>query len=299
VAGPIVRYQDLAEQLRWRSHTVEKFARGILFFGFGMAKKILLANPMGQVADATFGAGGLMWYDAWVGVAAYAFQIYFDFSGYSDMAIGLGLMLGFNFNLPYLSEGMTEFWRRWHISLSTWLRDYLYIPLGGNRRGPRRTYANLAIVMLLGGLWHGAQWTFVIWGALHGVLLALERWNGKQPLYRRLPQPLRIVITFIVVLITWVFFRAETFGQAIGYLGAMFGLQEAGPAGILVGSVLYQPQFLLVFAACFLVHIFALDTWDAAEDLRPAKLGLAAASLAASVAVMFTQAYNPFLYFRF
>ncbi len=303
VAGPIVRYQDLAEQLRWRSHTVEKFSRGILFFAFGMAKKIILANPMGQVADAAFGAGGLMWYDAWVGVCAYAFQIYFDFSGYSDMAIGLGLMLGFefkrNFNLPYLSGSMTEFWRRWHISLSTWLRDYLYIPLGGNRRGLTRTYANLAIVMLLGGLWHGAEWTFVIWGGVHGALLALERWNGKEPFYRRLPQPLKIALTFIVVLMTWVFFRAESLGGAISYLGAMFGLQQTGPASTLVGSVLYEPQFLLVLALCFIVHLFRLDTWDAAQSLRPAKLGLAAASLAASVAIMFTQAYNPFLYFRF
>ncbi len=221
VAGPIVRYQDLAEQLVWRSHTIEKFARGVLFFGFGMAKKVLLANPMGSVADAAFGAGDLLWYDAWTGVVAYAFQIYFDFSGYSDMAIGLGLMLGFefrrNFDLPYLSQSITEFWRRWHISLSTWLRDYLYIPLGGNRVSPRRTYINLAIVMLLGGLWHGAQWTFVIWGAIHGLLLAAERWHGK----------------------------------------------------------------------------------DAAQDLRPVRMAYAAAAMLFSAAILFTQAYNPFLYFRF
>jgi alginate O-acetyltransferase complex protein AlgI len=303
VAGPIVRYRDLADQLRWRSHTVEKFSRGILFFSFGMAKKILLANPMGQVADAAFAAGALAPHHAWTGVLAYAFQIYFDFSGYSDMAIGLGLMLGFefrrNFNLPYLSQSMTEFWRRWHISLSTWLRDYLYIPLGGNRRGVRRTYANLAIVMLLGGLWHGAQWTFVIWGAVHGALLALERWNGKEPLYRRLPQSLKVIATFILILVTWVFFRADTIGQAMTYLGAMFGLQQATPAAALLGPVLYEPQFLLVFALCFVVHIFRLDTWDAARELQPGRLALAAASLAASVAIMFTQAYNPFLYFRF
>ncbi len=303
VAGPIVRYRDLAEQLISRSHTVEKFSRGILFFALGMAKKILLANPMGQVADAAFAAGGLAWYQAWLGVLAYAFQIYFDFSGYSDMAIGLGQMLGFefkrNFNLPYISQSITEFWRRWHISLSTWLRDYLYIPLGGNRRGARRTYANLAIVMLLGGLWHGAQWTFVIWGAVHGALLALERWNGKRPLYQALPQPLCIAATFILVLITWVFFRAESFPGAVHYLGAMFGLQDAGPAGSLVSAVLCEPQYLLVFGLCALIHLFRLDTWDIAQNLRPIKLGLAGAALTCSVAIMFTQAYNPFLYFRF
>ena len=303
VAGPIVRYRDLAEQLRGRSHTVAKFSRGIVFFALGMAKKIILANPMGEVADAAFAAGGLIWYDAWAGVAAYAFQIYFDFSGYSDMAIGLGLMLGFqfkrNFDLPYISQSITEFWRRWHISLSTWLRDYLYIPLGGNRRGARRTYANLAIVMLLGGLWHGAQWTFVIWGAVHGALLALERWNGKQPIYRRLPRPLPILLTFIVVLMTWVFFRAESLPQALSYLGAMFGLQQPGPAAPLLGALLYDPQHLLIFALCALIHFFKLDTWDAAQNLRPAKLALAGGAFACALALMFTQSYNPFLYFRF
>ena len=154
----------------------------------GLAKKVLLANPCGKVADAVFDAGGRGALDAWYGVVAYAFQIYFDFSAYSDMAIGLGLMLGFvfpkNFDSPYRSQSITEFWRRWHISLSTWLRDYLYIPLGGNRKGPRRTYVNLFIVMLLGGLWHGAAWTFVIWGALHGVLLLAERLRGARPASR-------------------------------------------------------------------------------------------------------------------
>ncbi len=168
--------------------------------------------------------------DAWFGVTAYAFQIYFDFSGYSDMAVGLGRMLGFefikNFNAPYRAESITDFWRRWHISLSTFLRDYLYIPLGGNRRGTRRTYVNLTIVMLLGGLWHGANWTFIVWGAYHGLLLALERWLGKQSLYHRLPQPMRIGMTFVLVLFSWVLFRAETLGDAVRYFGMMFGAGE-------------------------------------------------------------------------
>ncbi len=165
VAGPIIRFQEVADQLRERTHSMEKFARGVAFFAFGLAKKVLLANPCGKIADVAFDAGSLGAVDAWYGVVAYAFQIYFDFSGYSDMAIGLGLMLGFvfpkNFDSPYLSQSITEFWRRWHISLSTWLRDYLYLPLGGNRKGPVRTYINLFIVMLLGGLWHGAAWNFV------------------------------------------------------------------------------------------------------------------------------------------
>ncbi|MGD9497501.1 MAG: MBOAT family protein [Armatimonadota bacterium] len=303
VAGPIVRYQDLAEQLRWRSHTIDKFARGVLFFAFGMAKKVLLANPMGAVADAAFDAGSLVWYDAWTGVTAYAFQIYFDFSGYSDMAIGLGLMLGFefkrNFDLPYISRSITEFWRRWHISLSTWLREYLYIPLGGNRVSPRRTYANLAIVMLLGGLWHGAQWTFVIWGAIHGLLLAAERWRGKQPVYARLRGPLPALCTFVIVLITWVFFRAESFGQAVAYLGAMFGLAQPAAAAPLMEPLLYQPQYLLVMAVCVLVHLLRWDTWEAAQEVRLARMAWASAAMLASAAILFTQSYNPFLYFRF
>ena len=201
VAGPILKFSYLADQLEHRTLTLDKFARGVAFFSLGLAKKVLIANPCGKVADLAFGAarpcGPWMRGLARVG---YAFQIYFDFSGYSDMAIGLGLMLGFvfarNFDPPYRSRSITEFWRRWHISLSTWLREYLYIPLGGNRRGKARTYANLFAVMLLGGLWHGAAWNFVIWGGIHGATLAFERSLGKRSPYGRLPRPLRIGTTF-------------------------------------------------------------------------------------------------------
>src|SRR5258706_6510881 len=189
VAGPIIRYAALEEQMRVRQHTLEKFARGVAFFAFGMAKKILIANPMGHIADAAFAAGPLRAHDAWIGLCGYAFQIYFDFSGYSDMAIGLALMMGFvliqNFDSPYKSESITDFWRRWHISLSTWLRDYLYVPLGGNRKGPLRTYVNLMTVMLLGGLWHGASWNFVIWGGIHGGVRAGRRAGREE----RAPPP--------------------------------------------------------------------------------------------------------------
>jgi Predicted membrane protein involved in D-alanine export len=167
VAGPILKFSFLADQLKNRRLTSDKFARGVAFFMMGVAKKVLLANPCGKIADTAFDAGSIQTLDAWVGSFAYSFQIYFDFSGYSDMAIGLGLMFGFvfakNFDSPYLAQSITDFWRRWHISLSTWLREYLYIPIGGNKGGLSRTYANLTVTMLIGGLWHGASWNFVIW----------------------------------------------------------------------------------------------------------------------------------------
>jgi alginate O-acetyltransferase complex protein AlgI len=211
VAGPIVRYGTVAEQLRERTHSLEGFVAGLTRFNYGFAKKILLANPMGRLADLAFEAGSPGAPVAWAGILAYALQIYFDFSAYSDMAVGLGRMMGFrfpeNFNSPYQSTSLTEFWRRWHISLSTFLRDYLYIPLGGNRMGSARTYLNLFLVMLIGGLWHGAQWTFVIWGGLHGLVLALERF-GKNVLKISLPRPVGWTATTLVVLAGWVFFRS-------------------------------------------------------------------------------------------
>ncbi len=183
---------------------------------------------------------------------AYAFQIYFDFSGYSDMAIGLGRMIGFeflkNFDSPYKAESITDFWRRWHISLSTFLRDYLYIPLGGNRKGPRRTYVNLIVVMLLGGLWHGANWTFVAWGAYHGTLLALERFRGKRSGYDRSPRPVRVAATFVLVLFSWVLFRSANLHEAMNYLGAMLGQGRSGSGMLLMPAMLYTPEALLVMA---------------------------------------------------
>jgi len=223
VAGPIIRFQEVADQLAVRVHSLEKFARGVAFFSLGMAKKVLLANSCGIIADQTFSAGSLYWVDSWFGVVAYSFQIYFDFSGYSDMAIGLGLMFGFvfakNFDSPYHSASITEFWRRWHISLSTWLKQYLYLPLGGNRKGMTRTAINLGIVMLLGGLWHGASWTFVVWGGLHGAFLAIERWLaarfGGVTFWKHWgPRLLLALITYFLVNITWVFFRAQDFSTA-------------------------------------------------------------------------------------
>jgi len=266
IAGPIVRYKDI-------------------------------------IADATFGAGSPIWYDAWAGIGAYAFQIYFDFSGYSDMAIGLGLMLGFqfrkNFDSPYKADSITDFWRRWHISLSSWLRDNLYIPLGGNRLGERRTYINLFIVMLLGGLWHGAKWTFVIWGGVHGILLASERLIGKDSVYRRLPRPVRIAVTFAIVLITWVFFRADDLTSAMRYLGSMFGLRQPAAGAALLGSVIYSRDHLIALFACAITAWFGKQSWDIAQKISPTKAVIMIILFVWTVAAMFTQSFNPFLYFQF
>jgi alginate O-acetyltransferase complex protein AlgI len=303
VAGPIVRYADVAEQLRHRTHTMEKFARGVAFFAIGMSKKILIANPMGHVADRAFSAAGLHWYDAWYGVVSYAFQIYFDFSGYSDMAVGLGLMMGFlfmqNFNQPYRAESITDFWRRWHISLSTWLRDYLYIPLGGNRLGPSRTYVNLMLVMLIGGLWHGASWNFVIWGGLHGSMLGIERFQGKQSLYRRLPRHVRIAVTFIIVCIGWVFFRAETLGGSWAYLSSMFGAGAVNLGSEMMAAAMYTPYHVMVFLAAVLIVWKTPESWTFTARLSLARAATCMTVLGVAVLLMWSQNENPFLYFRF
>ncbi|MEM9593690.1 MAG: MBOAT family protein [Acidobacteriota bacterium] len=305
VAGPILRFSEVADQLRHRVHSVSKVARGLTFFCFGMAKKVLLANPCGRVADAAFGADVLGPLEAWYGAVAYAFQIYFDFSGYSDMAIGLGLMFGFvfpkNFDGPYRARSITEFWRRWHLSLSRWLRDYLYIPLGGNRLGPRRTYVNLMIVMLLGGLWHGAAWNFVVWGALHGGLLALERHRRdalKRPAGRWVDLR-RTVTTFFWVLLSWVFFRAADLGDAVAYLGHMVGLGADDPRSALVAGLFYRPYDLAMMGIAAAVVWGAPQTWDFTRRLTPWKVGLGLVFLWISLVAMETQGYNPFIYFIF
>jgi alginate O-acetyltransferase complex protein AlgI len=303
VAGPIIRYAAMEEQMRLRQHTVDKFARGVAFFAFGMAKKILIANPMGHVADTAFAAGPLHWYDAWFGLFGYAFQIYFDFSGYSDMAVGLALMMGFvliqNFDSPYQADSITDFWRRWHISLSTWLRDYLYIPLGGNRLGSRRTYVNLMVVMLLGGLWHGASWNFVLWGAIHGGMLAFERGQGRAGAYWRLPRGARVAITFLVVCLSWVLFRAKTLGQATTFFASMFGLSQTGPAANAVAGPLYTPYHSAMLALAALVVWGAPNTWTFTSRLTLGRAAGSMALLAASILVMWAQTTNPFLYFQF
>jgi alginate O-acetyltransferase complex protein AlgI len=303
VAGPIIRYAALEEQMRVRRHTLDKFARGVAFFAFGMAKKILIANPMGHIADTAFGAGALHAGDAWFGLLGYAFQIYFDFSGYSDMACGLALMMGFvliqNFDSPYQADSITDFWRRWHISLSTWLRDYLYIPLGGNRRGEGRTYVNLMIVMLLGGLWHGASWNFVLWGAIHGGMLAFERAQGKASFYRRLPRPLRVAITFLVVCLAWVFFRAKTLGQGLAIFRSLFGLAATSAASDAPAGAMYTRFHVTIFALAAILIWAAPNTWTFTARLPALRALGALGLLALSILIMWTQSANPFLYFQF
>ena len=300
VAGPIVRYAVVERELTERRHSLAAVRHGVLLFQIGLCKKLLLADALAPLADSAFGAAApssLGAAGAWLGVLAYAFQIYFDFSGYSDMAIGLGRMLGFhfpiNFDAPYKSASITEFWRRWHISLSTWLRDYLYVPLGGNKKGPVRTYVNLALTMLLGGLWHGAAWNFVAWGAYQGGWLIVERRLGKRSWYGPLPLPLRVLLTFALVLVGWVFFRARDLSHAFEYLAAMAG---AGGAGLGL-----DPSAVSVELGAAAVIVWLLPTsqrlanaprWWFVLLLQPLFV-LAALHLR-------TQPENiPFLYFRF
>lgn len=304
VAGPILKFSFLAEQLRYRTLSADKFARGAAFFALGLAKKILLANPCGKIADTAFGAHLIGSLDAWFGALAYTFQIYFDFSGYSDMAIGLGLMLGFifakNFDSPYHAESITDFWRRWHISLSTWLREYLYIPLGGNRRGVFRTHVNLMATMLLGGLWHGASWNFVIWGGIHGGMLAFEHSQTAGCFYQELPRSIRRALTFLIVVLAWVFFRASTLPQALGYLRTMLGLGHSPVVGAaLISGIVYQPYYLLTVALAALVVWAAPQTWEWTQRLTILK-GAACFALAwLALTVLTAQTYNPFIYFIF
>ena len=303
IAGPIIRYNTIAHDLRDRSHSAERFASGVALFILGFAKKVLLANPIGRVADAAFGAPMLDAPAAWCGVIAYALQIYFDFAGYSDMAVGLGRMFGFefqrNFNAPYHADSITDFWRRWHISLSTFLRDYLYIPLGGNRRGGARTYANLAIVMLLGGLWHGANWTFVVWGAYHGALLIGERWADRKPLYRRLPHPVRIALTFVLVLGSWVWFRAATLPGALAYFHAMSGGGRVTETTALLAAQLFAPGKLAIMAVATLCLFAPRQAHDWSGALTWPKALILIPAFALALVAMFSQTLNPFLYFQF
>jgi len=219
------------------------------------------------------------------------------------MAIGLGLMLGFvfpkNFDSPYKAESITDFWRRWHISLSTWLRDYLYIPLGGNRRGPRRTFVNLFVVMLLGGLWHGAAWHFVLWGGFHGLLLAWERLRGRRGLFDSLPRPLRVAGTFLLVLASWVLFRADSLDRSIAYFSNMVGLGPRFDGSGLVGGIVYQPFYLLIVLSAAVLTWLAPQTWDWTRRLGPIKVAICLILLWTALAMMTAQEYNPFIYFIF
>jgi alginate O-acetyltransferase complex protein AlgI len=310
IAGPIVRYKDIAAQFEAREHSLDLFSRGAYRFMIGFSKKILIADTVAPLADAAFALGRPGLADSWLGALAYAVQLYFDFSGYSDMAIGLGLMMGFrfleNFDQPYASRSITEFWRRWHISLSSWLRDYLYIPLGGNRAGRARTYFNLFVTMLLGGLWHGANWTFALWGAWHGMLLAFEKALGlrkadaaQAPLFLKTAG---VTLTFILVLIGWVMFRAPHIGAAANFYEGMTGLHGGGISEALQWQL--DPAALIALAAGLAV-IFLCPWAERRAGIRVREMEgfwpqlVMIALFLLAVTKLSYQAYSPFLYFQF
>lgn len=339
IAGPVFRYKDLADQFVSRTHTVDKFAEGAVRFMQGFVKKVFIADSIAPLVASGFALDDPSTADAWVTVLAYTAQLYFDFSGYSDMAIGLGLMMGFrfveNFNQPYISQSITEFWRRWHMSLSAWLRDYLYIALGGNRGGTGRTYRNLFLTMLLGGLWHGANWTFVLWGAWHGAILAVERALsvGFSPGARvRVPagsldttsfRPHRWALTFLVVMLGWVMFRADSVGDAATLYAAMFRFDGAGLSEVYAAGITRLQIATLALAFAVLVvrgwqsrstdrqarnggqTTISCDDGRIPVDgggnggLSPISVAVLLPLFALAVLKLSAQSYSPFLYFQF
>ena len=302
IAGPIVRYRDVNEQLVSRKETPMLFSSGARLFVVGMAKKVLLANQFGLVWDAISAdpvAAGAV--GAWWGACAYTLQIYFDFAGYSDMARGLGRMLGFefciNFNYPYISKSVTEFWRRWHISLSTWFRDYVYIPLGGNRCGKLRQCVNILVVWALTGFWHGAGWNFLFWGFYYGVLLLVEKLVLGRYL-RKAPALIQHLYTMVIVIIGWVFFASPNLSIALSYLGVMFSLNP-GTTGTMT---LVGPWIGMAILGILASTPLAKGLWERFQDRKAMPLVEAVLCLAALLlctASLVSDSYNPFLYFRF
>ena len=304
VAGPIVRYDQIAYEIDHRQENLEDFSQGMTRFVYGLGKKVLLSNYMGVLADNMFylsGEGSLSVGAAWIGAIGYTLQIYYDFSGYSDMAIGLGRMMGFhfleNFNYPYVSRSITEFWRRWHMSLSSWFKDYVYIPLGGSREGAAKTYRNTFFVWLLTGIWHGANWTFIVWGLGYFVLLCIERLGGWTKGIRYIGH----IYTMAAVILLWVVFRADSLTLAVRYIGQMFGaggaLWDEAAASAFSGSIL-----VLLAAA-----VLSTPVWkQLADRLRLSELTRKNVAAAAAVplfllciAKCMSSSYNPFIYFNF
>ena len=304
IAGPIVRYKDIEDQLQGRHESIAQAASGVKLFTIGLAKKILIANQMAVLWNylrENAGTNGVL--GSWVGIIAYTLQIYFDFGGYSDMAIGLGRMFGFeflkNFDYPYISQSMTEFWRRWHISLGTWFREYVYIPLGGNRKGKGRQIFNLAVVWALTGLWHGASWNFVLWGLWHGTFVVLEKlFLGKW--LKKIPKALRFVYTMFLVMIGWAIFDFTDLSQLFPYLGSLFNIGGGLVSHDSLAMILsYLP--LLVAAIIASTPLFARlrgrlngKAWAEYVDI-----GFILIALALCVASLVASGYNPFIYFRF
>lgn len=311
IAGPIIRYHDLADQITDRSQneTIDNWLTGFYRFIIGLSKKVLIANHMGLQADTIFAMNysELGTYTAWIGILSYTFQIYFDFSGYSDMAIGLAKIIGFrfpeNFNNPYISQSITEFWRRWHISLGAWMRNYLYIPLGGNKvKTKRRLYFNLWFVFLASGFWHGASWSFIIWGAYHGFFLVIERMFLLK-IYEKTWKPLKIFLNFFIVVIGWVFFRVEKVNDAFLYLKQLFSLSKGN-------SYYLDSEFYTFFILAIFFAFFAASNWgQKLQDniyfndyslRRHSLISLCSVILLVlSISSITSFGFNPFIYFRF
>ena len=301
VAGPIVRYRDVQQQLTSRDHSSTLFGAGAVAFAAGFVKKVLIADTMEPIATAGFemSAPGLV--PAWTSLIAYSLQIYFDFSGYSDMAIGLGLMLGFrfprNFDSPYKSESITEVWRRWHISLSTWLRDYLYIPLGGNRGSESRTYVNLMITMLLGGLWHGANWPFVCWGAYQGIWLCIERARGRRAFHDALPRAVRVLLTYVIFTFGWSMFVARDFAHMLTLWRGLFGAHGVGaPMSVHTNEALTYSLIAVGLSIVF----FSPNSSAMLRRFHPLFVGGALLLFVVGISHMLAASgHLPFIYFRF
>lgn len=319
IAGPIIRYSDVWQQLRERTHTAEKFSSGIERFLIGLGKKVLLANTFARVADGMFTSDlhDLSAFNAWLGIICYSLQIYFDFAGYSDMAIGLGRMFGFefmeNFDYPYIAKSVKEFWRRWHISLSSFFRDYVYIALGGNRVAVSRTYINLLIVFFLTGFWHGASWNFVVWGLFHGVFMVFERLGFENTL-KKLWQPLSNLYTLIVVMFAWVLFRSETLATSVDYWKAMFNFQTSNyQIGLFLDYMNIEFYTALLVALLGAFGFFRLvgrqvDRWLKSEHQLATAFSytfhLSSALFYAAILIVCSMylivgTYNPFIYYRF
>lgn len=313
IAGPIVRYSHIEKEIKNRTVSYKLFSEGIERFIIGLAKKMIIANNCAFLVDGIFNmptseSSALI---TWLGVIAYSFQIYFDFSGYSDMAIGLGKMFGFNFpenfNYPYISKSIQEFWRRWHITLSSWFKDYLYIPLGGNRKGPLRTYFNLFFVFFVTGLWHGASWTFVIWGMSHGLFIVLEKLGLKKEL-NKLGATISLIYTLFIVNITWPIFRSDTISEAFNYIKMMFNFKTETNYDYLFFYLSKEIIIVLILAIIFSTpihrqlknYLITLNTsstkYKLIETLRIITLFVL---LSISYIYIATDSYNPFIYFRF
>jgi len=302
IAGPIVRYADIEREIRSRTVTVDKVYEGFRRFAIGFAKKVIIADQLGALADTVFAGSYPSVWGHWIGILAYTLQIYYDFSGYSDMAIGLGRCFGFtfleNFNYPYISRSVREFWRRWHMSLSGWFRDYLYIPLGGSRKGVLRTYLNLLIVFFVTGLWHGASFNFIVWGLYYGLFLIIER-VGFGKLLDKAPRVLGHLYTLLIVIVGWVFFRADTLADALVYLQHM-----VTPYGndLVNFHMIMDNRYWFILALGILC---AMPYQKLLARMRSTKIGSVLADIAVilvfllAISFMFGSGYSPFLYFRF